>query len=278
MPAVYRREAGVVDHAAAACTGGGDSEVSMLALQYCASCRDGNTQTSSARLYRFNSAPRNPVHTRMFGDAVYARQYLISAAGLDRRTGSAGGYGLTESAAGWLSWRSAFPCEKSTLAGMRKVYVTAKLDYLPIALEAVVRVARSTRVAVFKFGADYANLRRPDRIVIYTRHRGHADEVAGALRLALADVPADALPFAERMSAATFTGLDPPGTLPGLSDGARSWRGWLCRALAEALHQDAECDPAAAVDAALRRARSLGVDPRRWAVADSFFAEMTGES
>ena len=267
----------MVDHGAVACADGGDSEVSMLALQYAAGCRDGNTETSTARLYRFNSAPRNPVHMRMFSDSVYARQYLIRAAGLDRRIGNACGYGLTVNAAGWLSWRSAFPCEQSTLAGTRKVYVTAKLDYLPIALQAVVRIARSTGVAVFKFGADYANLRRPDRIVIYTRNRAHAKEVADALRPALADVPADALPFAERMSAATFTGLDPPGTLPGLADGARSWRGWLCRALAEALHQDAGCAPAAAVDAALRHARSLGVDPHRWSVADSFFAEMAGE-
>ena len=254
---------------------GGEAAVSLLALQYAASWRDGNTELSMARLYRFNSAPRNPVHMRIFSDPVCTRQYLIRAAGLDRSR-NASGYGLTTSTGGWLSWRSAHPRGGSTPLGTRKVYVTAKLDYLPIALRAVVLVARSTQVAVLKFGADYANLRRPDRIVIYTRDRAHAEEIASALGPALDDMPADALPFAERMSASIFTGLDPPATLPGLADGARSWRGWLCRALAEVLHQDARSDPAAAVDAALQHARSLAVDPRHWAVPDHFFGEMAG--
>ena len=245
-----------------ACIGHGEAGVSMLALQYAASWLDGNPKLSMPRLYRFNSAPRNPVHIRLFSDPVSTRQYLIRAAGLDR-DGNAGGYGLTISAGSWLTWRSAYPRGGSTLAGTRKVYVTAKLDYLPIALHAVVRVARSTQVVAFKLGADYANLRRPDRIVIYTRDRAHAEAVVGALRPALDDVPADALPFAEHMSAAIFTGLDPLATLPGLIDGARSWRGWLCRALAEALHQDARYDPVAAVDVALEHARLLAVDPRR---------------
>jgi hypothetical protein len=222
-------------HATDAPTDLSETGVSFLALQYAASWHDAQVAMTMTRLYRFNSTPRNPTHMRIFGEPVHTRQYLIRAAALDRN-GNAGDYRLhIADTGGWLSWHSAHPRNGGTLAGTRKVYVTAKLDYLPLTLHAVFLAARSTDVAVLKFGADYANLRRPDRIVIYTRDREHAEEVADALRPALDEIPADALPFAERLSAALFTGLDPPATLPALADGMRSWRGWMCRALAEVL-------------------------------------------
>ena len=122
---------------------------------------------------------------------------------------------------------------------------------------------------VLKFGADYANLRRPDRIVFYMRDRAHAEAVADALRPVLCGIPATELPFAEWRSTAVYTGLDPPP----VSHGAVSWRGWVCRMLADALDSVAEPDPGAAVAVALRRCRDRGIDPDRWSVPDCFFAD-----
>jgi hypothetical protein len=253
----------------------GALDVSLFALRYAAGWND-NVERTSMRLYRFNSAPRNPVYMRMLGDAVSARQYLCRAARLDR-SGDADGYRLnTADPAGWLLWRDVQPHPVSALVGTRKVYVTAKLDYLPITLHAVSRAARAAGVTAFKFGADYANLRRPDRIVMYARDREHAGQIADLLRPVLDEVPADALTFAECLSSAIFTGLDPPTSLPGLPDGIRSWRGWLCRSLAESLCQAGRRDPQQAVAAALARARELAIDPSSWAIDDDFFANMAG--
>lgn len=276
LPAVLPGRAGGAVPSPADLGGPADpgTAVSLLALQYAASLRDDQVSRTSTRLYRFGTVPRHPVHARILGNAVTARQYLITAAGLDR-SGDSGGFRLTSTeSAGWLSWRSSRVGGGSTIAGVRKVYVTATIDYLPVALRVVFEAARSTDVAVLKFGADYANLRRPDRIVIYTRNRKHAEAVAAALGPSLGQIPAGILPFAERMSAAVFTGLDPPAAMPRLADGSRSWRSWLCRALAGALHEDPRCSPGTAVDAALRRARELGIDPESWSVSDSFFTGM----
>lgn len=251
-------------------------DVSQLALRYAASWHDERTAATTSRLYRFNSAPRSPAHMRVFNDAVSARQYLIRAATLGCSE-STGPFRLsTDAARGWLSWRNADVRSSRTLASTRKVYITAKLDCLPRALNAVFWVARNTDVPVLKFGADYSNLRRPDRIVMYTRDREHAEEIADALRSLLHDIAADALPFAECLSAAVFTGLDPPVRLPIVADGPRSWRGWLCHSLAQVLSREARHDPDTAVGAALMHARSLAIDPSSWAVRDNFFEVMAG--
>jgi hypothetical protein len=243
--------------------------VSLLALQYAARWSDGDPGQTRQRLYRFNSVPRNPAHQRLLGDPVAVRQQLIATAGLDRG-GLAGGYRLAAGGSGsWLSWRSQAPSGGSTMAGTRKVYVTVAIDQLPAVLRAVIAVARDAGVPVLKFGADYANLRRPDRIVIYTRDQAHATAVAHALRPVLDGIPATELPFAERLSASVYTGLDPPSG----HGAAMSWRGWVCRMLASALDSAAEHDPGAAVAAALQCCRDRGIDPGRWSVPDSFFAD-----
>jgi len=82
-------------------------------------------------------------------------------------------------------------------------------------------------------------------------------------------IPATELPFAERLVPSVYTGLDP---LPG-HGAAMSWRGWVCRMLASALHSAAEHDPDTAVAAALRCCRDRGIDPGRWSVPDSIFAD-----
>jgi hypothetical protein len=243
--------------------------VSLLALQYAARWRTDLPGQTYRRLYQFNSVPRSPAHQRLLGDPVALRQQLIAAAGVDRADAAPGDYRLGRGGAGsWLSWRNPEARGGSTIVGTRKVYVTVAIDQLPAVLRAVFRVARDTAVPVLKFGADYANLRRPDRVVFYTRDRGHAKAVADALRPVLCDIPATELPFAEWLSTAVYTGLDPP---PGFRSGV-SWRGWVCRMLAGALDSVAEPDPAAAVAVALRRCRDNGIDPDRWAVPDSFFA------
>jgi hypothetical protein len=252
------------------------SDVSMLALRYAAGMR-GDDGRTSMRLYRFNSTPRNPVHMRMFSDRLYTRQYLSKTAGLDR-SGDPDGFRLsTAEVNGWLLWRNTRPRFRKAMAGTRKVYVTAQIDYLPLAVNAVVQAAKAANVIALKFGADYANLRRPDRIVIYAGDRDHADEIVHLLSPRLNAVPADCLPFAERLSNAIFTGLDPPPSLPGLADGRRSWRGWLCHCLAESLDRGDPRDPKAAIEAALDRARKLAVDPVSWSVPDDFFRDMGGE-
>ena len=244
-------------------------DVSLLALEYAARWRNGQPGQTSRRLYRFNSVPRNPAHQRVLGDPVTVRQQLIAAAGVNR-DGMAGGYRLAAGGSGsWLSWRSQAASGGSTIPGTRKLYVTIAIDQLPAVLRAVIAVARDTAVPVLKFGANYANLRRPDRIVIYTRDQAHAAAVADALRPALDGIPATGLPFAERLSASVYTGLDPPPA----RDGAASWRGWVCRMLASAMDSVAELDPGAAVAVALRCCQERGIEPGRWSVPDSFFAD-----
>lgn len=247
--------------------------ISLLALQYAARWRGDRPGQTYRRLYQFNSVPRSPAHQRLLGDPVALRQQLIAAAGADRADAAAGDYRLGRGGTGgWLSWRNPEARGGSTIAGTRKVYVTVAIDQLPAVLRAVFRVARDAAVPVLKFGADYANLRRPDRIVFYTRDWGHARAVADALRPVLCGIPATELPFAEWLSTAVYTGLDPP---PG-SRSAVSWRGWVCQVLADALHSVAEPDPGAAVAVALRCCRDNGIDPDRWAVPDSFFGDQPG--
>ncbi len=279
-------------------------DVSLLALRYAAAVRDSDSERTTARLYRFNTVPRTPGHVRLLGDPVAARQLLIAAAGLDRR-GASGGFTMTTAQAnnGWLYWRSSSGPRSGAgrtngadhTPAMRKLYVTAKLDHLPLALRAVFQAAHRADVSVVKFGADYANLRRPDRIVLYTRGREHAEQVEAGLRAALDGVPADTLPFAERICAAVFTGLDPPPSAgpasaegPAASPGGRrvpapsavpagtSWRGWVCRNVAQALHQAPPDNAELAVAGAIQRCRQLGLDPATWAVGDCFFAELSG--
>lgn len=253
--------------------GSASPAVSLLALQYAARWRNDQPGQTYRRLYQFNSVPRSPAHQRPLGDPVALRQQLIAAAGVDRADAAAGNYRLDRGGTGsWLSWRNPQARGGSTVVGTRKIYVTVAIDQLPAVLRAVFRVARDSAVPVLKFGADYANLRRPDRIVFYTRDWDHALAVAGALRPLLCGIPVTELPFAERLSTAVYTGLDPP---PG-SHSAVSWRSWVCRMLADALDSVAEPDPGAAVAVALRRCRDSGIDPDRWAVPDSFFADQPG--
>lgn len=258
-------------------------DISLLALRYAAAVRDGDADRTTARLYRFNTAPPTPAQARLLGDPVAARQLLMAAAGLDRR-GGGGEYTLTtEPATGWLYWRSAAGPRSGAVrtrtagrpAAMRKLYITAKLDHLPLALRAVFQTARQSDITVVKFGADYANLRRPDRIVLYTRDRQQAEEVGAALRAALDGIPADMLPFAERIAPAVFSGLDPPPP-PATAATRASWRGWLCQTVAEALHQAPPDSAELAVAAAMQRCRLLGLDPASWRVDDGFFAELPG--
>jgi hypothetical protein len=250
-------------------------EMSLLALRYAAGWHD-DVSATAGRLYRFNSTPPNPVHSRLYRDPIVGRQLLTAAAGLTR-DGRSGGFRLSDvKTSGWLLWRNVDTCPPSRTVGARKLYVTVKLDHMPIAIMAVVKAARSGRVTAFKFGGDYANLRRPDRIVIYTRGRDHVGELAEWLAADLRDIPADQLPFAEPLAAAIFTGLDPPPDPAGKADGLRSWRAWLCRRLAEVLVAQDDTDVASAVDAALNAAGTWGIDPRSWAVPDTFFQACAG--
>ncbi len=57
-------------------------DISLLALRYAAAVRDGDADRTTARLYRFNTAPPTPAQARLLGDPVAARQLLMAAAGL----------------------------------------------------------------------------------------------------------------------------------------------------------------------------------------------------
>ena len=243
--------------------------ISRLALLFAARHRQDGRERTVRRLYTFNSAPLAGSDARML-DGVDGRDALLRQAGLQRWPAN-GAYRLGSEAAGWLYWRSYGVDRHALSCGTRKLYLTPKLEVLGPVLRQVAQVGREHGVSVFKFGADYRNLRRPDRVVLYLPDEGAARVLAERLATSLAGFPGDDLPFAERLGSFMWTGVDPPAQPDGGRGRGSSWRQWVCRRLAESLHAAGASSPGEAVVRAEREMLARGIDPGRWHVADDYF-------
>jgi hypothetical protein len=162
---------------------------------------------------------------------------------------------------GWLGFART-PTSVETPAAY-KLYVSPRTEALAVAFPVIATLFVSMDVRAFKVGRGVEGLLRPDKIVAYFDTCPHLNGVAAALSLALADCPAQGVPFTAEAGADGLLswGMDPP---PG--GDALSWRSWVTKRLAAALVAAKPAGDEAVVAAALRVVAQAGVDPIAWTV------------
>jgi len=111
---------------------------------------------------------------------------------------------------------------------VHKIYVSPTVAALPAALPLVFAVAVDRAVPSWKVGADGAGIHRPDKIVLYLPTSEEADEVAAALSAALANVPAQGVPFTGQVGGSGIVSR-------GQDFGRQSWRAAVCTSVGRAL-------------------------------------------
>ena len=258
------------------------ARLSIDALRHAAALPIDDVAVLAGRLYRYNSLPLAPANaaaavpttdlTRL-GLATPAvataldRDWTCTASGTDGE---------------WLCWSAAERWESTDGSrGTCKLYVSPAPAAIREAFAATVAAATAHQALAFKAGAGHYGLLRPDKLVIYFRHRDHLYAAAAALTDALAGAPAHGVPFTAGVSPDGMISwaADPPvhaGVVGGAA--SESWRSWLTTQLAAALIAGRATDPHAPdqgdpvrepVRFALRRAAALRIDPRTWIPADT---------
>jgi hypothetical protein len=250
------------------------ARLSIDALRYAAMLPIGDVAALAARLYRYNSLPLAPPSAAATGPTTdFTRLGLAMpgvAAALDRDwTCTASGVDGE-----WLCWSAAERWESTDgTRGTCKLYVSPAPAAIREVFAATVAAATAHHALAFKAGAGPYGLLRPDKLVIYFRHRDHLYAAAAALTDALAGAPAHGVPFT---AGVTADGMISWAADPPVHAANESWRSWLTTQLAAALvaarATDSETpDRTDPVRFALRRAAALRIDPRTWAPADTMW-------
>ena len=170
------------------------ADLSISALRHASMLPIDDVAVLAARLYRYNSLPLSPA-----GDAAstaaantpatpatdLARLGLTTpavAAALDRDwTCTASG-----TDGDWLCWSAAERWESTDgTRGTCKLYVSPAPAAIRDVFAATVAAATSHHALAFKAGAGPYGLLRPDKLVVYFRHRDHLYAAAAALSDAL---------------------------------------------------------------------------------------------
>lgn len=254
------------------------ARLSIDALRHVAALPIGDVAVLAGRLYRYNSLPLSPANAAAAVPTTdLARLGLAApgvAAALDRDwTCTASGVDGE-----WLCWSAAERWESTEGArGTCKLYVSPAPAAIREAFAATVAAATAHQALAFKAGAGAYGLLRPDKLVIYFRHRDHLSAAAAALAGALAGAPAQGVPFTAGVTADGMISwaADPPlhaGLIGGVA--SESWRSWLTTQLAAALvagRSDGGGGWGDAVRFALRRTAALRIDPRTWIPADTMW-------
>jgi hypothetical protein len=254
------------------------AQLSIAALRHASALPIDDVAVLAGRLYRFNSLPLSPANAAPAVPATDLTRLGLAtpavATALDRvwtctATGADGE---------WLCWSAAERWESADgTRGTCKLYVSPAPAAIPEAFAATVAAATAHQALAFKAGAGPYGLLRPDKLVIYFRHRDHLYAAAAALTDALAGAPAHGVPFTAGITPDGMISwaADPPahaGVIGGAA--SESWRSWLTTQLAAALiagrttgpHAPDQADP---VRFALRRAAALRIDPKTWIPADT---------
>lgn len=217
-------------------------------------------------LYRYGTTPRGPEVDRDFGPGDDPVAVLGLTPGGYSRQRLEGAYEATTHP-GWLGFaRTPAPAEVQAAC---KLYVSPRPEALAGAFPVIAALFERMEVHAFKVGRGIEGLLRPDKIVAYFASRPHLDAVAAALGAALADCPAQGVPFTAEAGGDGLLswGIDPPAG----GDGS-SWRSWVTQRLAAALLAARPAVGEDAVSAALRAIAAAGVDPVAWTVDPHAFA------
>jgi hypothetical protein len=258
------------------------AQLSIDALRHAALLPISDVAVLAARLYRYNCLPLapdiTPDGTPATGSTTdFTRLGLATpavAAALDRDwTCTASGVDGE-----WLCWSAADRWESTDgTRGTCKLYVSPAPVAIREAFAATVAAASAHQALAFKAGAGPYGLLRPDKLVLYFRHRDHLYAAAAALTDALAGYPAQGVPFTAGVTADGMISwaADPPTHAVN-----ESWRSWLTTQLAAALVAARTSDPESPdrtdpVRFALHRAAALRIDPRTWTPADTMWRSGT---
>jgi hypothetical protein len=256
------------------------AQLSIDALRHAAALPIGDVAVLASRLYRYNSLPLTPANAVVAAPTTGLTRLGLAtpavAAALDRD------WTCTASGADgeWLCWSAAERWESADgTRGTCKLYVSPAPAAIREAFAATVAAATAHQALAFKAGTGHHGLLRPDKLVIYFRHRDHLYAAAAALTNALAGAPAHGVPFTAGVTADGMISwaADPPahaGVIGGAA--SESWRSWLTTQLAAALIAGRATDSHApdqgggdSVRFALRRAAALRIDPKTWIPADT---------
>jgi hypothetical protein len=258
---------------APASAGGRPARLSMEAIEYGQALAIESSAELSARLYTYNTLPASPAwRVRVPGPDAVPGFLGIDAGGRNRRVLDRW-YAPAPPAhenASWRAWhlRRSRETRGDLWHPRYKLYISPRPEALPESIGAIVDLLGAARVSSFKIGRDLYGLLRPDKIVAYCGDFEELAALATRLREALAECPAQGVPFT--------AGIDPAGLLSWGTDPPRetqefagleqeSWRLWVTNRLAVALlagkAQSADVPPA---EFALERLRLDGVDTDTW--------------
>lgn len=260
------------------------ARLSIDALRHAAALPVDDVAELARRLYGYNRLPLTP------GNAAPALPTTdLARLGLDARGVAATlDREWTCTASGvdgeWLCWSAAERwASTDATRGTCKLYVSPMPEATRGAFAATVAASTVHDALAFKVGAGHYGLLRPDKIVVYFRHREALYAAAAALTDALAGAPAQGVPFTAAITADGMLSwaADPPAHV-GVAGGTgtESWRSWLTMQLAAALiagrvGQPGVPDRPDPVRFALRRASALRIDPQTWIPADTVWRDGT---
>ena len=254
-------------------------ELSLRALDIAAVQRHASPAAIGEVLYGFNRAPLSDSWRARLEDERAVRDTL--GLGRDRLEGT--GWIEAGPVPGWLVFRSVSEAPSSSRASTtprpagtatHKVYVSPLGDDVVAAVDAVVRCGNRLGALAFKVAGDAKSLARADKLVIYFSSEDAVREAKELLSTELSGIAAQGVPFSSPLddSGLLSWGMDPPG-FEAVDHAPRSWRDWVTRRLAIALHEEAfdelgdGTEPgliARSVDAALLRLELDGVDVSSW--------------
>jgi hypothetical protein len=210
------------------------------------------------RLYCYGRSPASPRLRRAFPRAESVSDHLLHDNEDLRRVLMSGWRRrrFVGEDTGWAHWTRPRGDARDR-ATTHKLYVSPLLNCVRPVFHAVMPIVTESAAVGFKVGAELPYLVRPDKLVIYFADRAELDRVAGLLEPELGSFQPHGIPFTCTLGKSELLswGMDPPGKRE------QSWRLWLAFKLAEAMTKAA---PERRVQAALRRAEEIGVDPQSW--------------
>jgi hypothetical protein len=220
------------------------------------------------RLYGYHRLALSPAWRRRLPDnAAVSRLLGLSAPAPNRRLLDT--FGQCSADGWWLRWRShAHPGGGDR---RHKLYISPHPAALPDAFARTVRLLVESYAPRLKVARTPPGILRPDKLVAYFADAAAMHAAAARLAPALADLPAQGVPFTEALDDRGMLshGIDPP------SESARgrrpvSWRGWVADRLAGALLVASHSDSSAGEPwrFALHRLELAGVDVVTWSPRD----------
>ncbi|WP_050604867.1 hypothetical protein [Ruegeria sp. 6PALISEP08] len=237
-------------------------KISRQAIIHAFRCRNLGAARIFDELYRYNSSPAGNTLKECAAKNDMTDWLLQHSNGVDLKVLKK--LDLKDRWVRWLPISEGYKCRIA-----EKIYVSPQIEFVPEVIRQVVKTADQIMVPALKVGRTFADLNRPDKIVVYTSDHKQTETFIGEIEQKFQKVTPQGVPFSvsAKKDGLISWSSEIEQSDSAIRSGQRSWRSYICTIIANLIGElgQTNTDLATGLDHVLARLYIGRCCPLTWA-------------